>query len=189
MSSGGRSVGVALGIGIAVAIGCFLVVSGFFTHWDGMVISRRPPPPDLDDPPPLTRVLVVEGSARRELDWPTDVADALKLPVDPFATPADPALGPRTTKPRLSLSFTVEGVPDPVGTPTPMGVGIAVLAGLLAVAARNAWVGAAPWVFVPREPTRLAPMPKSGAPAPMAQASRSQPGPPPSRPRAGRGRR
>jgi len=156
------------------------------------VVSVRP----SSTPDPDTfRVLIVEEDGRTlERGWPARVVLPLDLPVDPLALPPPslPEAAARTMKSRFALHFLVRGPKagdwQVVPTTSPRALGLGVLTGIVALFLRNMIVSGSPLAIAPRGVWLPPALPRPGMPA--AQQRRiSRQGPPPARPRPGRGRR
>jgi hypothetical protein len=175
----------------------FLVSSGFFTSWSGRAVSHRPPPPDTD--PVVRRVLVVaEDRTHGEHDWPKEVVEAHVPTADASGIPPSklPDGLARTRKDSFALFFTVtpdEGPSVVVPTTSPRSVGLAALAGVLAVLGLNMVRSGSPFSWEPRgvELPRTLPRALEVPPTPgtLGRPRRAEPGPPPPKPRRGGGRR
>lgn len=170
----------------------FLFSGGFFSRWDGRIVSVHPD--DVESSRLTVLIVTDEDSFQRSL--PGDLVRSLALPEDPFAVvplSIDPAR-PATKKSRYTLHALVrradEGASwEVVPTTSPQTLTISLVVLLLLVAARNMAVSGVPWRLRPAEryhPTKLAP---TGQAAPTARVSTSKKGPPPPKPQKGRGRR
>lgn len=175
----------------------FLVISQFFTSWDGRVVSVAPPP--VEDPAVLTVRIVDADRAVTLQDWPAEVVRTLEVPYDRVAVPPPtiPETRPTTRKAAFALAFTVEvptadGAPRVLELPTtsPRAVGIAALVFLALIAVRNMlWAGSP--LALERRSVYLPPaqaqagVPVKGPDGPPQAKRRGHKGPPPSR----RGRR
>lgn len=174
----------------------FLVSSGFFTSWSGEAVSHRPPPVDTD--PAVRRVLVVAADGSHgEHDWPKEVVETHVPRTDPTGIP--PSTLPdglaRTNKDRFALFFTVTpetGESVVVPTTSPRALGLALIAGALAVLGLNMVRSGSPFSWAPRGVSLPEAQPRAlqvpQAPD-AAGRRRSEPGPPPPKPRRGGGRR
>ncbi len=192
-----RFVLVATPLGVIL----FLALSGFFTRWEGRVVSHRP----LAEAEPayLPVLIVSDDGAWQERPWPTELVRSLELPEDrsgypPPVTPEDAAT---TNKQVGSLSFIVSKQGQAsrvVATTSPEALTGTVIALVLLFLAHN--------MLLTGDPTRWWPKPAAegeddgeegaaaggsaprvaGAPGPVVKP-RPKFGPPPGR--SGRGRR
>lgn len=178
----------------------FLVLSGFFTAWSGRAISHRPAA--SDSPAVLPVLIVSEGGAFREADWPTAVVESLDLAADPTGIPPRtlPSRTAPTRKARYSLFFTVTHpseevdasddddapptraapVVDVVPTTSPRALGLSILA----------WFGGLGLLLLARNTrvSEVAPQPNPANPTGTGQRPPGY-GPPPPKRRKGAGRR
>jgi len=170
----------------------FLVSCDFFGAFHGKAVSTRPP--RSDNPASYTVLIANDDGTRVEREWPADLVRGLALPVDALAIP--PAeisdLRPLTVKSRYTLQFGVKAHDattwTDVPTTSPRGIGAALLTLLVLVAVRNMVVAGSPFAIEPRPAFLPKAQPPSGQITPRATA-RGHKGPPPPRPRKGRGRR
>ncbi len=177
---------------VPVAILTFLTLSDFFAGWDGHAVSVRAP--QKPEPTSYTVLIVQQGDDPIERIWSADLVEGLGLPVDPLAIPPStiPEGRPATVKQPLTLHYRIQR-PDKsweiVPTTTPSALGLALLVLMLGIALRNMVVAGSPVGIEPRTPLpRAQTTPGSVAPPPRGGA-RGHKGPPPPRPRRGRGRR
>jgi hypothetical protein len=154
----------------------FLAASDFFSSWEGSVRSVRPA--DVD----ASRLVVLiederPGGGVLQRSWPGDLVREL--------TPPAP-----TRKSKYTLHFLVqdEGSWRTAPTTSPQGFGASVLVLVLLVVVRNMTVSGVPWGFTPRERYHATQLVSSGQAAPVTKGPH-KPGPPPPRPKVGRGRR
>ncbi len=182
---------------LPLAAGVFLLDSAFFAQWSGLVVSARP----LASPDAAvqTVLIVAADGGRVERAFPSELVRELVIPVDPLALPPKPLPTdrPRSEKHRFALQFQVRerGEDSPwrvLPTTSPRGLGLAVAFMMLAVGIRNMMYAGSPFsieragAFLPRAQAQ------AGQPAPRGSPGRpkgSNKGPPPARPRRGRGRR
>jgi hypothetical protein len=178
---------------VPAAVLVFLLASGFFSAWQGVVVSVAPPP--SDDPATLSvRIVDAEGQVT-EQPWSAELVRSLDVPFDRVAVPPPtlPEGRPTTTKQRFSLSFSVdrgEGVVTvPTTSPTSLGLGLLALLGLVAL--RNmVWAGSPVslqrrGVYLP--PSQAAPgVPVQGGAGRTKGRARGKKGPPPPKRRRGR---
>jgi hypothetical protein len=145
---------VALGI-LPLVVAVFLVAGGFLSSWDGKVAAVRPT--TVSDDPQWYEVLVVDDAgATSTQTWPADVVRQMKVPIDnlllaPATLPDD---APITSKHRFNLYYLVtvkDGTNRSIPTTSPGAFALAVLTGLIAFAARNAWVAGSPIALFPPE--------------------------------------
>lgn len=175
----------------AVAFVLLLLLSDFFSAWDGRVVSVRSGDPERA----TAQVLVVEDAGDRfETTWSRDALDGIEVAIDRFALPPIP-LPPgltRTTKERFTLSYTLQ--PEGAGVRTVATTGqrplaLALLFLFVGTGVRNMIVAGSP-VSLRRRKTvgnTAAPPAPPSAEAPR-KTSRSKKGPPPKNKRRG-GRR
>ncbi len=172
----------------------FLVSSGFFYAWDGQVVSQRPSP---EEDPAALRVLIVGGDgSTTEQDWSADLVRELKLRVDATGLPPTqiPPNAARSTKPRFGTFFTVTPSGEEARTIYPSMAGPVSLTGILWVLGlllHNMLRSGSPFSWEPRgvAPVPTQPHGVSVPQGPASTPSRPQQGPPPGKPRRGRGRR
>jgi hypothetical protein len=166
----------------------FLGLGGFFTSWDGHVVSRRPSAPGAHA---LDTVLIVTADGNNtEVTWPADTVAALDLPIDAHGT--GPARLPKnaapTHKSRFGFHFTVSADDGAILAHTPVrrAAIVAVLAWIVLLVGANVLRSGSPLSFEPRAQPSTAPDAMAPAPAPpTSRASKSRPGPPPRKPRRG----
>lgn len=185
-------------VATTLCAGVFLLSSAFFSSWNGVVISHRPPPADAN--PSVLRVLIVdEGGAFTEQDWPREMVERLELNVDASGIPPTrlPEDAPRTNKGAFSLFFTVtpnEGGSEAVPTTSAQALSISALLWVLGLLVHNMIRSGSPFSWEPKGVTLpeaqphgvTVPPPPGSTPA---TPRRSQPGPPPPKQRRGGGRR
>jgi hypothetical protein len=171
----------------------FLLASDVLGTWNGHAVSVRPS--DVEDPDTFV-VRIVEPEGRLiERSWPAELVLALDLPADAIAVPPAelPETAAPTTKGRFDLHMLVRGATDTewqvVPTTSPRALVLGVVVGLIALFLRNMAVSGSPFAMEPRGVWLPPALARPGAPAPTASRSPSRPGPPPSGPRVGRGRR
>jgi hypothetical protein len=182
---------------LPLAAGVFLVSSDFFTAWNGQAVSVRPAA--TPDPAVYTVLIVNDDGTRLERTWDAALVRELALPVDALALPPPdiPEARPATEKLRFVMHYLVQvGQGDDaqtrvVPTTSPRGLGLALVFLLVAIGIRNMAYAGSPFaierrgVYLPKQQAQ------AGAPAPAGSPGRTRgrKGPPPSRPRRGRGKR
>jgi hypothetical protein len=164
----------------------FLGASDFFTSWEGSVRNVRTDELGADDQGASRLVVSIEderpGGLVLQRSWPGDLVRELTLP-----TP--------TRKSRYTMHFLVqdEGSWRTGPTTSPQGFGLSLMVLALLVAVRNMTVSGLPWLFSPRERYHATQLPPTGQAVPTSGGSGprgpSKQGPPPSRPKVGRGKR
>jgi len=174
----------------AVAV-IFLLVSAFFTSWDGVAVSVMQPP---TAEPKVYQVLIVnEDGSSLQRSWPAEVVSGLALPVDNLALPPTqtPEGAIETRKSKFQLSFLLRrpseeggGSWQSVPTTSPQGVGIALLAWFIALGVRNMVYAGSP-VAIERSRVFLPKAQAAAGSAAPTGASRGRKGPPPGRKRRG----
>lgn len=174
-----------------VALVVFLLMSDFFSAWDGRVVSVR-----SGDPERATAQVLIDDDAggRFETTWSREALDGIEVTIDSFALPPSP-LPPgltRTTKERFTLSYTLR--PEGAGVRTVATTGqrplaLALLFLFVVTAVRNMIVAGSPFSLERRQTATntAAPPPVPSARAPEKKV-RSKKGPPPKTKRRG-GRR
>lgn len=170
----------------------FLLMSSFFTAWDGRAVSRRP---TRSDDAAVTAVLILtdDGQAS-EFPWPPELATSLELPERNTAIPPleIPEGSPRTTKSLFTLSFVVigkDGVLITRPTTTPAALGLPLLLFVMTFFLYNITISGVPWSWEPRAPKEPeegeapapAPLPEAGTNLAPQPTRRSSYGPPPSK--------
>lgn len=179
---------------IPVSVGLFLLISGFFTAWEGQVVSVRNADPEL----PKLQVLVVTDETEFERHWPRWALEDLDLRIDPRALPSKPLPEglPTTVKERFTLSFTLtseQGVRT-LSTATPQTLGLALFAFVFGLLGRNMLVAGNPFSLEPRGVELVKAQAQAGNVAPPAGGKqkakrKGRKGPPPPKRRRGSGRR
>lgn len=181
-----------------VCVGLLLLLSGFFTSWNGRVVSVR----DLDPEKPVAEVLLVTSDgARFERVWPREAIAGLDLDVQkrgllPMELPDDLA---RSRKEPFSLTFTIQpegGGTRTVATTGPRPLAMALLVFFVGIGIRNMVVAGNPLSLAgpdgrvtnhtaaPPEPPAASSEGGGGK-----RAKRAKKGPPPGKRRRGGGRR
>ena len=172
----------------------FLGISGFFSSWNGHVVSVRP---TTSDSPANYTVLIVDYSGdHSEVSWPANIVESLNLPFNPTGIPPttiDEA-APKTTKLGYTLSFTVQEAQKDDGanenesedapatqtgaTTSPQTLAIALLIWLLGLGIHNMVLSGSPFDLT-RRPKKLPQLAPAGQVAPTKRRGRK--GPPPQR--------
>jgi hypothetical protein len=171
----------------------FLLASDVLGAWNGHAVSVRPS--EVEHPDTFVVRIVEPGGRLLERSWPADLVIALDLPVDALAVPpvALPEMAALTTKGRFDLHMLVRGAKDTefriVPTTSPRAVVLGIVVALVALFLRNMAVSGSPFTLEPRGVWLPPALARPGAPAPTVGRRPSRPGPPPSGPRGGRGRR
>lgn len=184
----------------ALAVALFLFLAGFFSQWEGRVVSVR----DNDAEKAMVQVLVADDADTRfELAWPRPAITGVKLAIDPLALPPKtlPEGLPTTKKERYSLSFELTpdgGEARTVQTNKAAPLGVALLFFFLTAALRNMIVAGSPFSIEPSGVTLPKAQAQAGSVAPTQgggsqggnrKPQRAKKGPPPSKKRRGGGRR
>ena len=170
--------GLFAAVALLIAVVVFLMASGFFSRWDGLVTNVASP---IDGS--RTSVWVYEDGDMRKLTFPTAAVRGHGFRLDqrgiaPAPLPDDLAV---TRKSRFSLNFIMtdpERSAQIYPTTSSSALGIAVLAFFLLLFGRNMVVSGSPFNVEPRKlelPKQQTPM---GQVAPQKKA-RSKKGPPP----------
>jgi hypothetical protein len=171
----------------------FLLASDVLGTWNGHAVSVRPTA--AEEPDTFVVRIVEPGGRLVERSWPADLVLGLDLPMDEVAVPPTelPETAAPTTKGRFDLHMLVRGATETewriVPTTSPRALALAVVVALIALFLRNMAVSGSPFAIEPRGVWLPPGLAKPGAPAPTAGRAPSRPGPPPSGPRVGRGRR
>jgi hypothetical protein len=166
----------------------FLGLGGFFTGWDGHVVSRRPAASGVRA---LDTVLIVTADGKdTEVEWPADTVAALDLPIDARGT--SPARLPKSAAPthksRFGFHFTVSTADGAIVAHTPVrrAAFVAVITWFALLVGANLVRSGSPLTFEPRAPTSAPPdAPPDASAPPTSRASKSRRGPPPRKPRRG----
>jgi hypothetical protein len=192
MGEATRKLLVFLAVALPISVLVFLVASDFFTAWSGRAVSTRPP---RSEAPASYSVLISnDDGSRIEREWPSDLVGRLRLPVDAMAIPPLPIPDdrPRTSKSRFALHFLVQEPETAdfttVPTTSPRAAGLALIVLLVSLGVRNMVVAGSPFSIEPRE-AYLPPAQPAAGQVTNKTYSRGRKGPPPPRPRKGRGRR
>lgn len=175
-----------------LAVIAFLMLSSFFTSWDGHAVGFRPS--RVADPAVYAVVIVDEAGDAIEHNWPGQLVKDLALPVNTsgFAPRKLPEDTPTSRKARYSTFFTVKKGDEPsraVPTVNPQAISVAVLLWMLGLALRNMWASGSPFQIEAREFALPSGQSGSGTPAAPTQRTRGKQGPPPGKRRTGKGRR
>jgi len=178
--------------GVPLAALVFLLSASFFTAWDGYAVAARPLGAERSIPIAYEVLVVDDAGDERVLRWSTPVVEGrfIELANVLAAPPAIPDTAPHTSKSRFTLHYLVErdtGGHDLIPTTSPQSLGLALLVWLLGLAIRNMVMSGSPLSFESRPTVLPAALPPSGRVADNV-VSKSKQGPPPPRPRKGRGR-
>jgi len=174
----------------------FLAISGFFSSWNGHVVSVRP---TTSENPANYTVLIVDYSGEHsEVSWPANIVEPLNLPFNPTGIPPtsiDEGAS-KTRKISYTLSFTVQQAEKNEGkgegedasedaqvtqtgaTTSPQTLAIALLIWLVGLGIHNMVLSGSPFDLT-RRPKRLAQLAPAGQVAPTKR--RGSKGPPPQR--------
>ncbi|HMV70428.1 MAG TPA: hypothetical protein PKA64_26540, partial [Myxococcota bacterium] len=137
-----------------VCVLAFLLMSSFFTGWDGRAVSRRPA---RSSDATVTAVLIVTDDGRAtEVPWPRELAEGLGLPERAaLVAPNEiPETAPHTTKLPFTLSFVVlppGGVVMSRPTTTPSAVIVPFVLAGLGLLLFNVTQSGVPWSWRPEE--------------------------------------
>lgn len=183
-----------------LAVLMFLALAGFFSSWDGHVVSHRPA--RVEDPAVFTVLIVTDDGDGTEHDWPADLVRTLDLDIDPTGTPPRtvPDDAAATSKSRFAMHFTLTPPDGPTRVQPTLQASalyIPVLAWLVGLFLHNMWLSGSPFSLERRETVlpegNLDPSRdragSGGSGSGGGPRTRGRQGPPPPKPRRGRGRR
>lgn len=181
---------------LLIAVLVFLWASRFFDAWDGRVVAARPVGGDAAEADAYQVLVVEDDDDTRVLVWPERLVAPFDLPlVQALVPPADiPDDAPVTRKARFQLYFLVQqadGTHAIEYTLSPSALMFGLLAAVLGLLARNAYVSGSPFDVVPRarRPLRRLQRPGTVETPTATSAPRPTIGPPPPKGAGGRRRR
>jgi len=177
-------------IATPIAVLVFLFSARFFVAWDGQIVAMQPI--GSSHPDAYETLLMAPGEPTRQVKLAADVVEGRGIPITNVLAPPPtiPSAAIHTRKSRFALYYLIDtraGGHDIIPTTSPLSLALAVAVWVFGLMVRSVIVAGSPFAMVPGPKRTPRPLPTLDE-IDERKARRSKKGPPPPRPRKGRGR-